>query len=497
MNINIGSFKELKSIFKDVDDSTKSKIRTLSIELDDPELPIIDTNNGAFYFDDGTQKFDSIYNLVSTYRDMSAYNEVDDAIQEIVNECIVNEEGNVCEANLDNVELSKSLKNKFIENFEYILKVLKFNKRADDIFRQWYVDGRLYLYLIYDPNNEKRGIVDIEILDPLKIKRYQKVDDNKIYYQYEKDDVTIQYGLFKEKGVSGIIIPEDYIVFIPSGKLDGDNDYYVSYLHKTIKPLNQLKLLEDSAIIYRLTRAPERRVFYIDTGNQSKSKAQAYMKEIAEKLRNRLTYDVVSGSISQRKSTLTMQEDIFLPRGSNSRSTDVDTLQGGMNISEIADIEYFKNKLYNSFNVPVGRFSNDNPSMIDFSRASELPYDEMRFSKFCRKLQSIFSQVFLEPLKKHLIITKVMSDKDWSNYIEDSVYIEWNKDNTYVEAKKLENMSKRYDMVDRLDAYKGVYISKKTIMQEVLGMTEEEIDKEQEQMDKEKEEASDEPENEF
>ena len=356
------------------------------------------------------------------------------------------------------------------EEFNDILNMMDFNRTGDEIFRQWYEDGRIYLHGVIDTNNIKEGIQDIKVLSPFFLKRVKNKDDNTYFYIYDnpKNDTVLK-------------IPPEHISYAPSGLSLANKLIYISYLHRAIKPFNQLRMLEDAAVIYRITRAPERRVFYVDVGQMNKSKAESYMQNLMNRFKNKITYDSSTGEINQQKNTMTMTEDFWLPSsetGSGSRGTKIDTLPAGQSLGELSDIEYFKRKLLKSLRVPYSRFDNEQPSMLSFGNMNgEMSRDEVRFSKFIDKIRSKFGMVFFDLLKKQLLFKNIISADDWIEW-NDYFILEWNSDSYFTEVKDSEMNKSRVELADMMEPYvgEGRYFSNEYIMKEVFKMTEEEIE---------------------
>ncbi len=419
----------------------------------------------------------TIKDLIKMYREISINYEIDDATQEITNEAVVvDEKDPVVKINLDDVKLSASIKKKITEEFDHLLSLLDFNTDGDEIFKKWYIDGRLYVQRVFDSNKPKEGIKELRIISPIDLTRIKVANSDKLVYVFKPANSTKKWQ-----------IDPEHITFVPSGITDPVKNFYISYLHRSVKPLNQLRLLEDSAIIYRITRAPERRVFYVDVGKLPKAKAEDYIKNLIAKFKNKVVYDSATGEISQKKNVMTMIEDFWLPRTEGGKGTQVETLQGGTQLGEITDIEYFKKKLYKSLKVPPTRFDTEAQAGISFDRMGEITREEMRFSKFVNKLKSKFSFLFLDTLKMQLLMKKIINEKDWE-VIKNLIKWMWNKDNYYEQIKKHEVTIKNLEVLQTVEEYRGNYFSKEWIQKNVLFLTDGEI----KDMDKEmkKEEAA-------
>ena len=418
--------------------------------------------------------------LITKYREMAQQPEAERAIDDIVNEAIVADDNNApVEVVLDNVEQPESIKKKIREEFEYVLKMMKFNYRGYDIFRNWYVDGRLYYHLIIDVKNPRLGIKEVRHIDPRKIKkvRKQKRDgDNRINSEslVKKFD---EFYLYQSKGISsegeGLKIAPDSIAYCHSGLLDQRNYTVLSYLHKAMKPLNQLRMLEDATVIYRLARAPERRIFYIDVGNLPKAKAEQYLRDMMVKHKNKLVYDANTGEVRDDRKFLTMLEDYWLPRREGGRGTEITTLPGGQNLGELEDVNYFKNKLYEALNVPTTRLQAD--GAFNLGRASEITRDELKFSRFVGRLRTRFSEIFHIILERQLLLKGVITQGEWKE-MQDKIYYDFMEDNHFAELKDAEILENRLRLLADVDQYKGTYFSTAWIQKNVLRQTEEEIE---------------------
>ncbi len=371
------------------------------------------------------------------------------------------------------------MKETIIEEFEALISMMNFNNVGDVIFRQWYEDGRLYFQNVIDIEKSLEGIQDIKILSPFNLRRVK--EDEKIFFIY--DD---------KKSENVLKIPSEHITFVNSTLTDPKKDFYIGYLHKAIKPYNQLKLLEDSAIVYRFTRAPERRVFYIDVGKMNKSKAESYMAGLIAKFKNRITYDSLSGKVDQQKNVMSMTEDFWLPTsesGAGSRGTRVDVLPGGQQLGEIEDIKYFANKLKKSLNIPISRFDTEDRATMTFGNMNgELSRDEVRFSKFINKLRYNFGQCFFDMLKKQLILKKIIDQQFWDEN-KDFFKLVWSNDSYFSEVKDAEILKNRIELADSVVEYVGKYISHDFVLKKIFQLTEAEIEDEKKKIT---EEATDE-----
>lgn len=440
--------------------------------------------SGAGYYGqyvdiDGDKAKDN-YHLIMKYRAASVYPEVDLAIAEIVNEAIVpNNDGNSVELILDNVETNDSIKEKIKEEFDNVLALLDFTNSGQDIFRRWYVDGRIVYQLLVDEKKPKLGIQEVRYLDGSKVRKVREIT----YKADEKTgakivDKTEEFFLYQENPglqATTVKLTPESISFTPSGVLDETRKKIISYLHKALKPTNQLKMMEDSLVIYRLARAPERRIFYIDVGNLPKGKAEEYMKNIMAKYRNKLVYDQSTGEIRDDRKHMSMLEDFWLPRKEGGRGTEISTLAGGENLGQIDDVLYFQKRLYRSLNVPPARIATED-SPFNIGRSTEISREEVKFQKFINALRRKFSKLFLDILKTQLILKGIITDSDWEEWKSDIV-IDYLKDNHFEELKEAEVLKDRLDTLNLITEHVGVWFTKEYVMKNVLKYTDEEIEK--------------------
>ena len=423
--------------------------------------------------------------LINRYRDISYYPDCDSAIEDIVNEAVAaQDDEEVVKINLEKVELSVNIKKTIEQEFDNILNLLDFNSKSHDIFKRWYVDGRVYYHKIVDVKQPKQGIQELRYIDPRKIKKVRKVSK-------EKDPVSgvefikkiDEFFVYNEKGLiaqvpnsasatQGIKIAPDSIALCTSGLLDMDKNMVLGHLHKAIKIVNQLRMVEDALVIYRMTRAPERRIFYIDVGNLPKAKAEQYVKGIMNQYRNKITYDASTGEVRDEKKTLSMLEDFWMPRREGGKGTEITTLDGGQNLGQIEDINYFQNKLYQALNVPLSRMKQE--SGMNFGRQSEISRDELKFSKFISRLRMKFSELFDDLLKTQLLLKGVLGEQDWDN-IKEEIYYDFTEDSYLSEAKMAEIMRNRIDLLNQIQPYVGTYFSREFIYKDILHLDEEEV----------------------
>jgi len=428
------------------------------------------------------------YELISTYRSLALQLEVDEAIQEIVNEAIITDEMKQSVAIiLDEVEISDSIKNKIRDEFEYLLKLLKFKTDGYGVFRKWYIDGKLLYHKVVDKSTAKKGIVELIQLDPLNMKlvREFKKKRDKMIDLYDLSNID-EYFIYSESHFTGgksdrinqsqgLRINKDAIVYVPSGLMSADGKMVLSNLYKSIKPYNNLKIMEDSVVIYRVTRAPERRIFYVDVGNLPKGKADQYLKDTMNRFKNKIVYDVTKGTITNRKKFQSMMEDYWLPRREGGKGTEVTTLPGGQNLSELDDVLYFQQKLYKSLNVPLSRFQQDGAA-FNIGRSTEITRDEIKFSKFISRMRNKFSMLFSDLLKTQLILKNIITPDDWEDW-KDQISYDFLEDNYFQELKDSEILKDRLETLQQLQTAEiiGKYYSHDTVRREVLKMTEDEI----------------------
>lgn len=435
--------------------------------------------------------------LVNKYREMSMQPEADMAIDQIVNEAIVIDDEIAVDLNLDNLEQPDVVKEKIREEFYEVLKLLDFKNRAYTIFRDWYIDGRIYFHLMINDKKPRQGIKEIRKIDPRKIKKVRKKKlelDPKTRVEIEKG--YEEFFLYSPTGIESkntsgtpgqnttqIRIAKDSICFVPSGIVDIRNNMVLSYLHKALKPMNQLRMLEDAAVIYRLSRAPERRIFYIDVGNLPKAKAEQYLSEMMTKYKNKLVYNSETGEIRDDRRFMTMLEDFWLPRREGTKGTEIDTLPAGANLGEMDDVEYFKKQLYKSLNIPVSRIESD--SAFNLGRPSEITRDELHFNKFITRLRNQFTGIFDQMLEIQLVLKGVINRRQWKKIREDIRY-DFTTDNHFTEMKDAEILRERIALANELDPFVGRYVSAEYVNKYVFRFTEEEIERLQKQIKKEK-----------
>ena len=437
------------------------------------------------------------YEMIRRYRDMALHPECDSAVDEVVNEFVVSDAHDTpVEINLDNLDAGMGIKKKIRDEFEYLKRLLNFDNRAHEIVRSWYIDGRLYYHKVIDLENPKKGITELRYIDPMKIKKVrQKLDQKKNLDSLQRQAIKgtaleyeygtfVDYYLYNPKGFykggvlgpvgdmslsQGVKMAIDSITFCPSGLQDLNKRMTLGFLHKAIKSLNQLRMIEDSLVIYRLSRAPERRIFYIDVGNLPKVKAEQYLRDVMSRYRNKLVYDANTGEMRDDKKHMSMLEDFWLPRREGGRGTEITTLPGGQNLGELKDVEYFKKKLYNSLNLPPSRLTDDNKG-FNLGKTTEVLRDELKFTKFIGRLRKRFSEMFQDMLKTQLILKGVIAPEDWED-MKEHIQYDFLFDNHFNELKNIEMFNQRIATVTQMDPFVGKYFSVAHIRKEVLGQT--------------------------
>ncbi len=471
-------------------DKSAEKLQSIVPPTDDDGAGYV-TASGSHYgtyvnLGEGDHSKDNHQNI-RQYRAVAIHPEVDAAIEDIVNESITNSEGSPVSLILDDVEgLSDQLKKVINEEFDTICSMLKFTDLGHDIFRRWYVDGRIYHHLVVDEKNLKAGIQEIRPIDASKIRKVKEV-------KKKKDSVTgatlvenvNEFYIYQEKPgqqAQGVRLSNDSVSYVTSGLLDETRKKVVSYLHKALKPINQLRMMEDSLVIYRLARAPERRIFYIDVGNLPRGKAETYMKDIMSRYRNKLVYDANTGNIRDDRKHMSMLEDFWLPRREGGRGTEITTLPGGENLGQIDDILYFQKKLYRSLNVPINRLEPE--AQFNLGRATEITRDELKFQKFVDRLRRRFSMLFTEVLKKQLVMKSIITEEDWDNWKQD-IHVDYVRDNHFTELKDAEILQNKLQTLDNMQQYVGDYFSKEWVMKNVLYLDDDAIEDMKKQIDDE------------
>jgi len=433
--------------------------------------------------------------LITRYREMSNHPELDQAIDDIVNEAITHDStGRTVDIVLDKLKQPESVKKKINEEFENVLKMLNFSNLADDLFKRWYIDGRIYYQVVVDEKKPKEGIQELRYIDPRKIRKVreiQKERDPKTGAQIIKS--VAEYYVYNDRGTTtqtytaqvnqGIRIAPDSIINVNSGLMDAKNTFVISYLHKAIKSLNQLRMIEDAVVIYRLSRAPERRIFYIDVGNLPKGKAEQYLRDIMIKYRNKMVYDASTGELRDDRKHMSMLEDFWLPRREGGKGTEITTLPAGQNLGELEDVKYFQKKLLQSLNVPLSRLEPQQGGMIGLGRTTEVTREEVKFNKFIVRLRNKFSQIFDNALGIQLALKGVCTKEEWQDFKE-NIYYAYKKDNNFTELRDAELLRERVNLLATVDPFLGRYYSNRWVKKNILQMTDEQI----EEMEKEIEE---------
>ena len=446
------------------------------------------------------------FDLIKRYREMSLHPEADGAIEDVVNEAIVSDlYDSPIEIELSNLNATDKLKKAIRKEFKYIKEILDFDKKSHEIFRNWYVDGRLYYHKVIDMKNPQEGIKELRYIDPMKMKfvRQEKKKDKNIigpnipgrdetkngiapeieeYFVYTPKPAYPSNNMTGGGGAKGTKIAKDAITYCTSGLVDRNKGTVLSYLHKAIKALNQLRMIEDSLVIYRLSRAPERRIFYIDVGNLPKVKAEQYLRDVMMRYRNKLVYDANTGEVRDDRKFMSMMEDFWLPRREGGRGTEISTLPGGQNLGELADIEYFQKKLYRALGVPESRIAADGG--FNLGRSSEILRDELKFAKFVGRLRKRFAQMFNDMLKTQLILKNIVSVEDWDR-ISDHIQYDFLYDNQFAELKETEMLNERLGVLATIEPYIGKYYSTQWVRSKVLRQTDAEMIEMDEQIERE------------
>jgi hypothetical protein len=440
--------------------------------------------------------------LITRYREMANHPECDMAIDEIVNEAITHDtDGKVMDINLDNLKQPEAIKKKIIEEFNNIQKMLNFSNLSDDLFKRWYIDGRIYYHVVVNDKDPKKGIQELRYIDPRKIRKVREISKERDvktgaqiiksmaeYYVYNDRGTTTQ--TFTSSVNQGLRIAPEAVINVNSGLMDAKNTFVISYLHKAIKALNQLRMIEDAVVIYRLSRAPERRIFYIDVGNLPKGKAEQYMKSIMTQYRNKLVYDANTGELRDERKHLSMLEDFWLPRREGGKGTEITTLPAGQNLGQMEDVQYFQKKLLQSLNVPISRLDPQvGAGIMGVGKTTEVTRDEVKFSKFINRLRNKFSRIFDDALRIQLSLKGICTVEEWEDFKE-AIYYDYKKDNNFAEMREAEVLRERVLTATQLDPFIGRYYSSKWIKKNVLRMTEEEIEEMEKEIEEEGESAS-------
>ena len=439
------------------------------------------------------------YELIRKYRQTSENPECDQAIEDIINEAITADETDISVAvNLDWVPLSMSIKKKIDDEFKEVLTLLQWKKKGHDIFRRWYIDGRIFFHKMIDEKSPRKGITEVRFIDPKFIKKVREIEKDKVQGGIEIVKSTKEWYIYNEAGVypalpaiggstnlqaQGLKISADAIVYVPSGLYNPTTNQVYSLLQKAIKPTNQLRMIEDAVVIYRIARAPERRIFYIDVGNLPKPKAEAYMKDIMSRYRNKVVYDSSTGEIMDDRNQMSMLEDFWLPRREGGRGTDVTTLSGGQNLGELEDIKYFQKKLYKSLNIPISRLESEGG--FNLGKSTEITRDEIKFSKFIQRLRKKFGELFQDMLKTQLLLKGIITPDDW-NHVKEFIVYDFKDDNHFQELKEIEILNERLTALQAINDYVGTYYSVEYVRRYVLRQSDTEIEAIDKQIEQEK-----------
>jgi len=419
--------------------------------------------------------------LIKRYREIAQHPECDMAIEDIINEVIVSDERDASvSVSLDKLMISDNIKMKVRDEFDEVLRLLNFDEKGHDIFRRWYVDGRIYFHKVIDPKSPRKGLTEIRYIDPRKIKKVREVTKKRDTQGkgVEMIEATAEWFVYNEKGISaantnsGLKISADSITYVTSGVIDQTKNMVMGHLHKAIKPTNQLRMIEDAVVIYRIVRAPERRIFYVDVGNLPKVKAESYLRDVMARYRNKLVYDASTGEVRDDRKHMSMLEDFWLPRREGAKGTEVQTLSGGQNLGEISDVEYFQKKLYQSLNVPMSRLDADNG--FNMGRAAEITRDELKFTKFVQRLRKRFTSVFNDILKTQLVLKGIITIEDWVN-IKEHIQYSFLKDGYFAELKNAEILRERISLAQEVSPYVGKYYSVEFVRKNILQQSDEDI----------------------
>jgi hypothetical protein len=470
---------ELKRQGSKAAEKESEKLKSIVAPTDEDGAGYVTASGSHYgqYIDmEGAQAKDN-QQLIMKYRGVAQHPEVDAAVEDIVNESIIGSEMDIsCEINLDKVEAPNNIKKQMTEEFNNIYGMLKFSDLGHDIFRSFYVDGRIYHHLVVNESNLKAGIQEIRTIDAAKIRKVKEV-------KHKKDQLTgakivekvSEFYIYQEKSGTnqGVKLSPDSVSYVSSGLLDPTKKQVVSYLHKALKPINQLRMMEDSLVIYRLARAPERRIFYIDVGNMPRNKSEAYMRDIMARYRNKIVYDSSTGQLKDDRKHMSMLEDFWLPRREGGRGTEISTLPGGENLGQIDDIIYFQKRLYRSLNVPVARLEQE--SSFTLGRSTEISRDEVKFQKFIDRLRKRFATLFTGILKKQLILKGVITEQDWDDW-KSFITVDFQRDNHFTELKNSELLQNRLQTLDQVSQYVGEYFSREWAMKNVMMFSDEDIE---------------------
>ena len=475
----------------------KEATKAQSFVAPSDEEGTLDIAGGAGFFSqyvnlDKAAKHD--WDLIRKYRTTAESPECDLAIEDIINESITADETDCSvKLDLDQTDLSKSIKTKVNDEFAEILRLLEWKNKGHDIFKRWYIDGRIYYHKMVDEKQSRKGIAEIRYIDPKFIKKVRLVEKDKANQNQRTEGLELikrvqEFFIYNEAGVypgltgisgpgvknsQGLKVSPDSIAYVTSGIFNPTTKQVYGFLHKAIKPVNQLRMMEDALVIYRISRAPERRIFYIDVGNLPKPKAEAYLKDVMSRYRNKVVYDGSTGEVKDDRNQVSMLEDFWLPRREGGRGTEITTLQGGQNLGEMADVEYFKEKLYRSLNIPQSRLMSD--SGFNMGRSAEITRDEIKFTKFIQRIRKRFTGLFQDLLKTQLILKGIMTPEDW-DVVKEKIIYNFNDDNHFFELKDAELLKERVEQLTAVSEYVGTYFSVEWIRKNVLKQSPEEIE---------------------
>jgi len=475
----------------------KEATKAQSFVAPSDEEGTLDIAGGAGFFSqyvnlDKAAKHD--WDLIRKYRTTAESPECDLAVEDIINESITADETDCSvKLDLDQTDLSKSIKNKVNDEFTEILRLLDWKNKGHDIFKRWYIDGRVYYHKMVDEKQSRKGIAEIRYIDPKFIKKVRLVEKDKSNQNQRTEGLELikrvqEFFIYNEAGVypgltgisgpgvknsQGLKVSPDSIAYVTSGIFNPTTKQVYGFLHKAIKPVNQLRMMEDATVIYRISRAPERRIFYIDVGNLPKPKAEAYLKDVMSRYRNKVVYDGSTGEVKDDRNQMSMLEDFWLPRREGGRGTEITTLQGGQNLGEMADVEYFKEKLYRSLNIPQSRLMSD--SGFNMGRSAEITRDEIKFTKFIQRIRKRFTGLFQDLLKTQLILKGIMTPEDW-DVVKEKIIYNFNDDNHFFELKDAELLKERVEQLTAVSEYVGTYFSVEWIRKNVLKQSPEEIE---------------------
>ena len=475
----------------------KEATKAQSFVAPSDEEGTLDIAGGAGFFSqyvnlDKAAKHD--WDLIRKYRTTAESPECDLAVEDIINESITADETDCSvKLDLDQTDLSKSIKTKVNDEFAEILRLLEWKNKGHDIFKRWYIDGRIYYHKMVDEKQSRKGIAEIRYIDPKFIKKVRLVEKDKSNQNQRTEGLELikrvqEFFIYNEAGVypgltgisgpgvknsQGLKVSPDSIAYVTSGIFNPTTKQVYGFLHKAIKPVNQLRMMEDATVIYRISRAPERRIFYIDVGNLPKPKAEAYLKDVMSRYRNKVVYDGSTGEVKDDRNQMSMLEDFWLPRREGGRGTEITTLQGGQNLGEMADVEYFKEKLYRSLNIPQSRLMSD--SGFNMGRSAEITRDEIKFTKFIQRIRKRFTGLFQDLLKTQLILKGIMTPEDW-DVVKEKIIYNFNDDNHFFELKDAELLKERVEQLTAVSEYVGTYFSVEWIRKNVLKQSPEEIE---------------------